>query len=803
MGAIALEAAQASDQAVVIAIGECMEGDAGRQPELTNSMYGRVDPSLLMSTNTKKSSEDVKGLGGGQARHNKSSDRLHRIGGGGSSTNLTQNKRSKSHSQLMSAGKKKREETIDDEEGWTSSSQKGTPENSRSPSSESDEEDEGLVMGAKKKQNQRAATKEGTAMTATTPKMQDADRKEDAKAPLKRTDTQVTLRGFHATPTQQSIPLPLTSTPIEEQQQELEEPPRQRTQSAAHSQAGSDDTLAQGPSTPEHPHEDSNSTGKFAASQRPPIDRGMSSASARTLTTQELIDETSSPASNRSKASIRSRSSLYPRESQGPAAPKLSTQYALAGALGSLQEDSEMEQAMGQRRRYLSEVGISNSRSESSHLKDRSFDSNYMIKSARRKSSISSIQSNTIRLPHASPSLADISLGAVRAEHSQQGSGSNALDAMQRASASGFQTGEGRKQYDRRRTTSTQSLSAADAANLATRLRMARGESFDEAHSTTASKLLANSNSKYFSSSNRNDMAPTKAMKEYNKPTISTFVKRQGERKNIEVKVDRGSLFDEDFARARLSGKGKNAVGKERADSEDDNDEEPDSVRYVMDFGLSGPAIQKTATTEALLGTLLDHDEFEATWAPALANAAGLGEGTRRAREAAREGGGLDNMHLNGMNSTGGVAVNGPNATPMHFLHGLTNTTDAPFPLDASDMIANPHDPSNALVQSEEYLDAKNLRSIAMTWTALNVNKGHVVTRRYVDPMRESLERLGKASGMMSSKWVSTPSGSLVGPPHYSNNVTPTNGSTTPGGSLRWGGWRNLFSEQHTLREEA
>jgi len=469
-----------------------------------------------------------------------------------------------------------------------------------------------------------------------------------------------------------------------------------------------------------------------------------------------------------------------------------------------------MEQAMGRpRRRYLSDVGIANSRSEPGHLKDDSVDSTLQaaIKSARRKSSISSIQSTTINLPSASPSMADISLGAVRAEHSKQGSGSSALDAMQRASASGFQTHEDKKQYDRRRTTSTQSLSAADAANLATRLRMARGESFDEAHTTSASKLLANSSSKYFTISNRNDMSSTKAMKEYNKPVISTFVKRLGERKNIEVKVERGSLFDEDFSRARLSsGQRRGNSGEE--EGEEDDEEEPLSVRYVMDFGLSGPAVHKTPTTEALLSTLLDQHEFEATWAPALANAAGLGEGTRRAREAAREGGGLEYMQMNGLSSTGGVAVNGPNATPMHFLHGLTNTTDAPFPLDASDMVAHPNNPNaSVLVNGGEHLDAKNLRSIAMTWTALNVNKRHVVTRRYVDPMRESLERVGKAaSGSISSKWVATPGGSAGGlhqAHHFVNNMTPNSGTTTPGGSLRWGGWRNLFSEQHTLREEA
>ena len=471
-----------------------------------------------------------------------------------------------------------------------------------------------------------------------------------------------------------------------------------------------------------------------------------------------------------------------------------------------------MEQAMNQpRRRFLSEVGMKNSASEPSHLKERSVDSVPMssTKSARRKSSISSIQSTTINLPSASPSMADVSVGAVRIEHGQYGSGSSAMDAAQRASSSGFHPAGERTSYERRRTTSTQSLSATDAANLATRLRMARGESFDEAHTTSASRLLSSRGSKYFTLSNRNNAASTKAMKEYNKPTVSVFVKRLGERKNIEAKVERGSLFDEDFSRARLTS-GRGGGGAERqgdgavddGDDSDENDEVPPSVRYVMDFGLSGPAVHKTETTEALLSTLLDHDEFEATWAPALANAAGLGEGTRRAQEAAREGGGMDSMHLGGLNSTGGVAVNGPNATPMHFLHGLTNTTDAPFPLDPSDIVPTASNTHTALANGGEYLDAKNLRSIAMTWTALNVSKNHVVTRRYVDPMRESLERVGRAGGLAGTKWLpSTPASHGHG--QYGGHLTPGSGSTTPGGSLRWASWRNLFSEHHTLREEA
>lgn len=765
-----------------------------------------------MSTNTQKSSEDVRALGLGGTRGNKSSDRLHRMGGGSSSTNLTQHKRSKSHSQLMSAAaggkKKKKEEIKEDEDGWTSSSQKGTPEQSRSPASDSGDDDEGLTMRAKgKAKATKKIEKEQEMVNGTTPKThaqaQSSKGTGESKG-LKRNDTQVTLRGFETVGTPEISVHPEDSPRREkdkaiDRRQQLDEKEDYMT----HSTSGSDDTLAQDEATTDQSRLDMSL--EVPPDLRPSMHRGVSTTSSKTLTADNSRKDTSSPVSLRTRP--QSRNSLYPKDSRSTAAPKLSTQYALAGALGSLQENSGFEQAVLKRQQQLSVSGLPSRRSESSHLRIRSDDSTERYdfggsSSPRRKSSISSIRSNMIRLPSASPSMGDISMGAVKGEQSQHASASTALDAMQRASHSGFLI-----QPDRKRVTSTHSLSAANAAKLSAKLRMARGESFDEAHVTSATKLLANSSSKYFTLSKNSDRATTQALKEYNKPTVSIFVNRLGERKNVEIKVQAGSLFDGDFSRAKLRDREGEDAGRTegRRIVEGHGEEEPPSVRYVMDFGLSGPAVHKTPTTEALLGTLLDHDEFEATWAPALANAAGLGEGTRRAREAARDGAAMDHLNLHGLGSTGGVAVNGPNATPMHFLHGLTNTTDAPFPLEPADMATSgtnlATDAVAANTNEGEYLDAKNLRAIAMTWTALNVNKSHVVTRRYVDPMRESLERVSQASGLIGGKQSS----SAASGQHHSN-LTPNHGSSgtmTPGGSLRWSGWRNLFSEHHTLQEES
>lgn len=765
-----------------------------------------IDSSLMMSTNSQKSTDDVKALGLGGAKGNKSSDRLQRMAGGSSSTNLTQHKRSKSHSQLMSAAaggkKKKREEREEDDDGWTSSSQMGTPEQRRSPNSDSGDDDEGLVMQAKAKgANAASHFKQHEAVNGTTPKAQANApvimASDDTKGRLKRNDTQVTLRGFDTatSPLPSTVSFPSRSPEVEKAKASHGRRQPEEKDDMTHSISGSDSTLAaeEGAADAAGPEKSPETP---PSSSRPPLERDISTASSKTLTAVEPHRQ-NSPASLRTRT--HSRTSLHPRDSQRTAAPKLTTQYALAGALGSLQEDSEMEKAMLQRR-HPPEGGIPSRRSESSHLRDQSEDSfvRYDIGNAnRRKSSISSIRSNMIQLPSASPSMGDISMGAVKAEQSHQASASSALDAMQRASHSGFASMGNLAQHSRRRVTSTQSLSASDAATLSAKLRIARGESFDEAHTTSATKLLANSSSKYFTLAKNSDRATTQALKEYNKPTVSIFVNRLGERKNVEVKVEGGSLFDDDFSRARLRDKRVEDAGKGEVERGQD---EPPKVRYVMDFGLSGPAVHKTPTTEALLSTLLDHDEFEATWAPALANAAGLGEGTRRAREVARDGATMDSVHHNGLGSTGGVAVNGPNATPMHFLHGLTNTTDAPFPLEPSDMATSgSHLAATAVADGGEYVDAKNLRAIAMTWTALNVNKSHVVTRRYVDPMRESLERVSQASGANANRQSSNSAMSS----HHHSTLTPNHsGTMTPGGSLRWGGWRNLFSEHHTLQEE-
>lgn len=673
-------------------------------------------------------------------------------------------------------GEKEEEE---EEEGWTSADQTNDAETGRveQQEEESEHEDEGLVFGKRDVKGKKA------------------DVSMAKPPPMSRTDTNTTLsearpeRTPVATALEHDAPSLLTD-PTKDQQ--LGAPPgpaplpvRRWSEETLAVQSGEEGVRTM-PHSPEQ-QRDVRGSG--------PI-RNASAASTRNVMGAGSRDVTASPASVRS---TRKRTSLMPRESSINAAPpKLSTEYAFAGGVG--------QQRDGVRRNEKdTHAGMVTSPSEPARLHERSIDSASQYRfsapdpSSRRKSSISSSRSSFINLPGVSPSLGLVTQEAANAESTGPQT-SRALQAMQRASIGGGGSQSAFTLPRRERTKSWQSTGSTEAAKLANRLRMSRGgESVDEGTTTSsASRMLANSGTKYFMGI-RSDGPTVKSLARYNKPTVSVFVNREDDFRSVEKSVTHGSLFDENFARARLGTEG----------SEDDQGEEDRRssggdihvVRYLMDYGLSGPAIQKTPTTQALLSTCLDNDEFEATWAPALAQAAGLGDDHRGQGLAVEHGDtvtGLEGMALGGAGTGGGVYINGPNATPLHFLHGLTNTADSPFPLDETDMAREPDD-ATAGAQGE-YVDAKNLRAVALTWAALNATKSHIVTRRYVDPMRESMERVtlagdiqlgpqggpgqGRPSHGTGGSYMSHPGGQIAG-----------SGATTPGGTLRWG-WRQLFSEQ-------
>lgn len=811
-----------------------------------------VDPSLMMST---KGSDEGKPLGATHTR-NKSSDRLHRIGGGSSSTNLSHSKRSKSYSQIMNAtgqssnknklkrgkseGQPDSQKETEDDEGWTSADQTTDADTSGNPDSHDDSEeepDEGLVFGNKNAKGKAKATAKSHEGFQIANDNNGASSEQITAPSVTQPDQTPLARPVTITDDE---PIPLT-TPQSVSHQEVPAT-IEKSSGGQHIRQSSDETLAVTPKE-EAPRAISSSPEDQKIIERRPVNlsRHVSSASTHTLTgvRDDMRAVTSSPMSTRS---AKKRMSLLPRESAVFAQPQLSTEYAFAGGRhGS--EGAPGGSRNGKNVGHRSSdsnlgTGIIVSPSDSSRLHDRTEATpNYRFGTTdsmerRRKSSVSSSRSSFINLPGVAPTLGTVSHDSIKAE-STGAQTSRALEAMQRASIGAANSVSSQSAFslphDRDHARRSQSFEGgkgamsspnrtgpSEAARLANKLRMTRGRSGDEISTgasmpSTASQMLANSGTKYFMGI-KGDGPTAKSLARYNKPTVSVFVNRQDDFKSAEEIVESGSLFDENFTRAsvghaRIPEHEEEGHGiSSRDDSGTITPSDGTTVRYVMDYGLSGPAIQKSQTIQALLSTCIDNDEFESSFAPALANAAGLGDSGSHGR-------GISTGTYSGQGESaglgaGGIYINGPNATPLHFIHGLTNTNDSPFPLDESEMNGGggDHGMLGSNGQDGEYVDAKNLRAVALTWAALNATKNHIVTRRYVDPMRESIQRVALAGGMnINPDSQSNSKNDLLGLNHasgsqgdsyYASGRSGNSGTMTPGGTLKWG-WRHLFQEHN------
>lgn len=780
-------------------------------------------PPYESHAHSRRSSRDAGTIGagstGGRVRRNgKSSDRLHRLGGAGSgsSTHLP-GKRSKSHTNLTSAHaaesgrnevsptgkavKGKRDKrgantgttsAAREEEGWTSASAESeaeTPERSRggspaieqtSADEEDDEEDEGLTIGVKrssaqknvqsaaKNANSRQPGPAGTAisMDAGPPRIARSDTASTLVANgdsqlsphLQRQDQQAQMRPF---PTADSH----SDTSPHPRQPHLQRPNRTDSDVTLGSSSGPRASTLDGqgvlsvPSTSRSREETPPPTAQregslptTASSQRHGHLRISSSASAKTLT--------GSPASVSSRLSARSRfHSLMPREHHSPAPPMLSTHNALAGHLGALQEDQRDFPGASPSR-----LGIPPSASEPFHLlADRDPSSSHGNR-LRRKASISS-QSSTITLPAGLATVGSTDTSQV------------ARDALSPSHRNSTDVGQ---DWERRRTESTRSLTGADAAKLAAKLRQARDAMDEQRIGGSGGTGVAGASGGRASAS----LDPRQS-----KPIISTFGKEQERRdKPIAVTVSHSSVFAPGFTRAmaQRTDAGSRSVAKSAADAKGNSAK---CTRYVGFYGLSGPAIEKTPLNDALLAPSFDGDEFEASWAPALANAAGLG-----ARSFTRFGGnpnisgGADALsselmedgtlfHDPSVAFTGSAAVNGPNATPVHLIHGLTAISPDPFPLDAADapsfhLHASAGEHGGQMTSSGSGLtaDPAILRAIALTSQVLSTHRSHLMTRRFFDPMSEGLER----SMRPSARTASGPAGA------QGSRSGSTGGRTTP-----------------------
>ncbi|CBQ71172.1 conserved hypothetical protein [Sporisorium reilianum SRZ2] len=721
---------------------------------------GRFDPSLMMSSNAAPSNgsrdrsphddrhddndDDAAAQQKAAARRNKSTDRLPRSRD--SSTHLS-GKRSKSYTHLgMTAGddgsnarrrkqaSRKGKNQRTDEDGWTSASAENTPSDHSaniSPSS-SPADDDGLVLGIKK----RPSTLKQIPTNSTLPapaKESFPQQPDTPRASAKMLEPE----NGHMTPERRPVeraeaaratqsPSSSSSSKVVAPRAELsredtsrtlvdhrmddsataEPASQQATSSQATSQVAALDQSMSSLKLETSPSSEKAANRSGAALTLDPVahtrhHRVSSNASNRTL--RSSMPPISSPSSVRSKASVLSnRFPLFSRETQAAAPPMLDTHNALAGRLGARHEDRGdlLAPMAGPSRSGRSVSAMTSSTSAPvglDQLPHGSLDSR--SHTLHKAASNRVLQSNVVV---SSPLSTTSQIGAGPLGHGSS--------QQQRASKDTVS--------DRRRNTSTQSLTAADAAKLAAKLRLAR-DSMDD-HGLGA-----------YGAAQRGSQGYNPLLEKYKRPVVSTFVKDATTEAPHAIDVQANSVYSKMFSQAH--------------DSQDGDDAGRRMIRYVMGYGISGPPIEKSQLSEALLGPNLDLADFESSWAPALAYAAGLGAAVPPAVQ----------TEYGLVTPEAPAAAGGPNSTPLHLIHGLTTTSPDPFPLDPTDVPAlqqeadvfDSHPVSQLGANSIQLVDPGLIRAIAITTNAIAVHRSHVVTRRYADPMREGLERVVRSSG--------------------------------------------------------
>ncbi|WFD19970.1 hypothetical protein MCAP1_002214 [Malassezia caprae] len=177
----------------------------------------------------------------------------------------------------------------------------------------------------------------------------------------------------------------------------------------------------------------------------------------------------------------------------------------------------------------------------------------------------------------------------------------------------------------------------------------------------------------------------------------------------------------------------------------------PLPYRYLLDFGLSGPPIDRAALGPAALtprhGTGLPHADTGAD-----------------SRDAAR-----DKMLVPDSTTT-----LGPNMIPFHFIHALTSTMESVLALDPAEVPAMASLLPGAAERLDEggadglsdgvassqgstsegpmhWIDHGSMRAIGCTAQAVSMQRLHTVTRRSADPFRCALARVVRLSGTATS----------------------------------------------------
>lgn len=684
------------------------------------------------------------------ARRNKSSDRLHLQRSRDSSTHLN-NKRSKSYTNIgltaddangnrrrKAASRKGKGQRPQPEDGWTSASADNTPSDHSAEASPSGSPlDEGLVLGIKKRPS--VLKHNSTSATLLAPQKEPFPQPPDTpKASAKMLE----IENSHSTPERNAVDHQtgtVSSDAAVAEKSSTNDPnaagrlARENTSKALiGGEVHGGDVSRAASSTSHQQGSTSQSTADVASldqslsslkleaspgSEKPPSrtesaltldpanhtrhNRVSSSASNRTL--RSSMPLASSPSSVRSKSSVLSgRFPLFLREAQAAVPPKLDTHNALAGRLGARHEDRGdlLSPMAGPSRSGRSVSAMTSSTSAPVGLD--------------QQQQHGSLDSRSKTLGRAGPSKearSFVSTPSPLSSNAAQSAGATSKLGTQQRSAKDTVA-------DRRRTASTQSLTAADAAKLAAKLRLARDSLDDHGHGG-------------YGNAHRGAQGYNPQLEKYKKPVVSTFVKETLSEVPQAVEVPASSVYSKMFAQAHDSQEGDGAYRR--------------MIRYVMGYGISGPPIEKSRLSDALLGPSLDMADFESSWAPALAHAAGLGAAVPSQIQ----------TEYGLVTPEAPAAAGGPNSTPLHLIHGLTTTSPDPFPLDPTDVPAlqedadvfDSHPISQHAQHAIQLVDPGLIRAIAITTHAIAIHRSHVVTRRYADPMRDGLERIVRSSG--------------------------------------------------------
>lgn len=211
--------------------------------------------------------------------------------------------------------------------------------------------------------------------------------------------------------------------------------------------------------------------------------------------------------------------------------------------------------------------------------------------------------------------------------------------------------------------------------------------------------------------------------------------------------------------------------------------EPPKQYRYLLDYGLSGPSIDKDSLSHVELTPRPDSGLPLETQGPeTLRMRGGVRVASNRPERPSAE-----RAKLVVPDS---ATTLGPNMIPFHFIHALTSAMENALALDHAEVPAmasllpgvadqdeamlssSPPTSSDADGSSEEeeqvhFIDNQSMRAIAYTAQAVSIQRIHTVTRRFADPFQEALSRVARASGYMSYLEAQEHAGRTAAPAHH------------------------------------